>query len=115
MRLMKGAAQWGLLLQKMKDRRYDPRRYGGRGALMLQSMRAIALVVAMLLGCGCGASFAELDRQDTANFRMGGCRSFIAGTQFRTGDDAFNVGVCAGIAVACLLSGCAGIIVQQRR
>ena len=64
---------------------------------MFQFVRGIALVAAMLLSCG--ASFAEIDRLDTANFMMARCRSFIAGTQgsqHRTGDEAFYSGVCVG-------------------
>ena len=60
---------------------------------MLQSMRSIALVAAMLLNCG--ESFAE--DLESGNYIMPGCRSFTAQTPSTAAADAFARGQCLGI------------------
>ena len=69
---------------------------------MFQFVRGIALVAAMLLGCG--ASFAQ--DLNSANFIVPGCRPFMArGPLSGTLDDAFNAGRCAGIVETLASSG----------
>jgi hypothetical protein len=65
---------------------------------MFQFMRGIALVAAMLLGCG--ASFAGATT--SANLIMQGCRVFFAKPAKETIDDAFLQGECLGIVDAVL-------------